>query len=450
MIDLVKRWILYKIKSFQFRIRTLQNAFEISKAYSSNRVSRRFHYRKLFTTAVLFIVGSAVVIGIGFGIVMILRSNLIKNIYAAIPVRDEKKVSSGSMEFQKKSIDIEKMIKREVAKVDSTRLIHQIQSGTAIENSQIEDSATTVPELKIPTVDPSLYVYDSGAQPVSDDSTDYMVIVANKASHTLFLLQRAKKNNWKTVRTYFVAIGAQQGQKITAGDKRTPEGLYIIVDRKEQYQLSSIYGPLAFVLDYPNEEDRIAGRTGQGIWIHGTEKDTVPFETKGCLEIKNSDLIQLSDLLKSGKGTPVYIVNDSLLKNPSKVIDTALITRRRQEFFDSIKMASSEFLKFVTDWQYAWESKNVDRYSSYYFLSKFSAQGMNWDGWKEKKIKTFQLYDTINVTYSKLTASDLTDSSAVLRFSQVYQTEKVRFQNNKQLNLEKEQGMWKITREAAF
>jgi hypothetical protein len=37
-----------------------------------------------------------------------------------------------------------------------------------------------------------------------------------------------------------------------------------------------------------------------------------------------------------------------------------------------------------------------------------------------------------------------------MRFSQTYVTEKTRFQNNKQLNLEKEQGMWKITREAAF
>lgn len=451
MINSVKRWILFNIKSFQFRIRTLQNSYEISKAYSSSRGSGKFHYRKIVTTAVLFIVGSALVIGIGYGVLMILRSDIIKKLNAAVPAKEKRMVSTGSIDFENGSIDIEKEIFRETAKLDTNRLLHQLPPEADIEFSRMKDTIKDVPVIKIPTVDLSLFVYDSGAHPVSDDSSDYMVIVANKSNHTLFLLQRDKSSNrWKTVRTFYMAIGAQQGQKITAGDKRTPEGLYVIVERKEQYQLSSIYGPLAYVLDYPNEEDRNAGRTGQGIWIHGTEKDTVPFETKGCLEMNNSDLLQLSTLIKSGVGTPVYIVNDSLLKVPSKVIDTVLIAERRGKYFESLKIVNSEFEKFMSEWQQSWESQDIDRYSYFYFLSKFNAQGMNWDEWKEKKIKTFQLYDTINVTYSKLMVSDITDSSAVLRFSQEYETEKSRFQNKKQLNLEKEQGTWKITREAAF
>jgi hypothetical protein len=54
------------------------------------------------------------------------------------------------------------------------------------------------------------------------------------------------------------------------------------------------------------------------------------------------------------------------------------------------------------------------------------------------------------VTYGNISLSDYTDSSAVLKFSQTYKTEKVKFENNKRLDLEKERGMWKITREAAF
>lgn len=166
--------------------------------------------------------------------------------------------------------------------------------------------------------------------------------------------------------------------------------------------------------------------------------------------MNNAELTELSKLLKSGKATPVYIINDSLQKNPVAVIDTAQVALRRDEYFKSLKVVDSVFVRFMTDWQDAWESRDIDRYSNYYFQTRFNTQGMNWDGWREKKIKTFQLYGTIDVTYSKLAVSDTTDSSAVLRFSQVYQTEKVRFQNNKQLILEKEQGMWKITREAAF
>jgi murein L,D-transpeptidase YafK len=340
-----------------------------------------------------------------------------------------------------------------VNKIASDTLNRQhssLYADDTVESLLNDTIASPGPVLIIPTVDPSLYVFDSTVRPVSDDSTDYMIIVANKALHTLFVLQKDLKNNWKTIRAYFIAIGAQQGQKVTAGDKRTPEGLYIIIERKERYQLSSIYGPLAYVLDYPNSSDLAAGRTGQGIWIHGTEYDTVPFETKGCLEMNNAELSELSTLLRSGKGTPVLIINDSSQRDPVKVLDTVQIALRRQEYFNSLKVIDTVFVRFVTEWQDAWESKDINRYSNYYFLTRFNAQGMNWDGWKEKKIKTFQLYDTINVTYSKLAVSDTTDSSAVLRFSQVYETEKVRFQNNKQLNLEKEQGMWKITREAAF
>jgi hypothetical protein len=148
-----------------------------------------------------------------------------------------------------------------------------------------------------------------------------------------------------------------------------------------------------------------------------------------------------------------------VLKNPEKLVDTARIALRRKEFFNSLdslrnidttKIVTSDFEKFVQDWQIAWESKDIEKYSTFYFQSRFTAQGMDWAGWKEKKLQTFKLYDTIDVSYNKFMVLNITDSTAILRFSQAYQTEKVRFQNNKQLNLEKEQGMWKITREAAF
>jgi murein L,D-transpeptidase YafK len=454
MIEFVKRWILFKLKSFQFQVRTIKNAYEISKAYSSNRGQKKFHYRKLMTTVVILIVGIGLLSTITYGTVMVLRSDFFKNLQSAFVVKNEQsRIDNSSI------MDVDT---RQSKQVKNTISVNKIASDTlnrqhsslyaddTVESLLNDTIASPGPVLIIPTVDPSLYVFDSTVRPVSDDSTDYMIIVANKALHTLFVLQKDLKNNWKTIRAYFIAIGAQQGQKVTAGDKRTPEGLYIIIERKERYQLSSIYGPLAYVLDYPNSSDLAAGRTGQGIWIHGTEYDTVPFETKGCLEMNNAELSELSTLLRSGKGTPVLIINDSSQRDPVKVLDTVQIALRRQEYFNSLKVIDTVFVRFVTEWQDAWESKDINRYSNYYFLTRFNAQGMNWDGWKEKKIKTFQLYDTINVTYSKLAVSDTTDSSAVLRFSQVYETEKVRFQNNKQLNLEKEQGMWKITREAAF
>jgi murein L,D-transpeptidase YafK len=455
MIEIIKRWILFKLKSFQFQVRTIKNSYEISKAYASNRGSKKIHYRKLMTTVVLLIVGIGLMGAIAYGTVIFMHSDIIKNFQKTFFIKKEpgRIDKSSVMDFGvKKEKSIQAITDVKATQSDtSNRLQGSMFAADSVDSLSYDTNGTTPVVLIPPTVDSSLYTFDSGAHPVSDDSSDYMILVANKALHTMFVLQKDPKKNWKTVRTYFVAIGAQQGQKINAGDKRTPEGMYLVIERKERYQLSSIYGPLAYVLDYPNAIDLAAGRTGQGIWIHGTSYDTIPFETKGCLEMNNTELSELSTFLKSGKATPIFIINDSLQKNPLKAIDTAQITLRRQEYFNSLKVvADTIFVRFMTDWQDAWESRDIDRYSNYYFQTRFSTQGMNWDGWKEKKIKTFQLYDTINVTYSKLAVSDTTDSTAVLRFSQVYQTEKVRFQNNKQLNLEKEQGMWKITREAAF
>lgn len=454
MIEIVKRWILFKLKSFQFQVRTIKNSYEISKAYSSNRGSKKFQYRKLMTTVVVLVAGIGLLSAIFYGARMVMWSDIIKKVQAAIVIKNGhgRIDKSSSMDIdmkQRKPLKVSTPVKAFQSDTSNRRQVSVVVADTVSTFSN-DTIASPPPVLIIPTVDPSLYVFDSAAHPVSDDSADYMIIVANKALHTLFVLQKNHKKNWKTIRAYFMAIGAQQGQKVTAGDKRTPEGLYVITERKERYHLSSIYGPLAYVLDYPNAADLAAGRTGTGIWIHGTENDTVPFETKGCLEMNNAELSELSTLLRSGKGTPVLIINDSNLKDPLKIIDTVQISLKRQEYFKSLKVVDTVFVRFMTDWQDAWESRDIDRYGNYYFQARFNAQGMSWDGWKEKKIKTFQLYDTINVTYSKLAVSDTTDSSAVLRFSQVYETEKVRFQNNKQLNLEKEQGMWKITREAAF
>ena len=106
-----------------------------------------------------------------------------------------------------------------------------------------------------------------------------------------------------------MAIGENEGVKIREGDKKTPEGIYFIIGRKERSELNKMYGPLAFVLNYPNEEDRKRGRTGNGIWIHGTNPDSIPLQTRGCLELENVNILELGMHLKTGIGTPIVIIN---------------------------------------------------------------------------------------------------------------------------------------------
>lgn len=120
----------------------------------------------------------------------------------------------------------------------------------------------------------------------------------------------------KLVRTMQVDLGANSvNQKLHAGDRTTPEGLYRIVKKKPWGQ--SKYG-CALLLDYPNAEDRarfdqakakglLTRRTGIGglIEIHGDGGRGYDW-TDGCVAPSNEDMKVLYNL--AGVGTPVAIV----------------------------------------------------------------------------------------------------------------------------------------------
>jgi hypothetical protein len=116
-------------------------------------------------------------------------------------------------------------------------------------------------------------------------------------------------------------------RKEREGDRRTPEGVYSVVFRREQG--GSFYKD--FMLDYPNADDRHRGRTGSAIEIHGSGSGRRPTEggrnwTFGCVALSNDDVDRLFGLAHGAKrirkGTPVGIVHS--LAHPLPVIKAAL------------------------------------------------------------------------------------------------------------------------------
>lgn len=134
-------------------------------------------------------------------------------------------------------------------------------------------------------------------------------VVVEKATHTLTLYAQGK-----VVKTYRVAIGVgAPGQKVSAGDDRTPEGTYII-DAKTT--ASEFHRSLH--ISYPNESDRRRARDAGKqlsnlIAIHGTpdwiqrmqEVGKHPDWTAGCIAVRNAELDELYALVPTG--TPVEI-----------------------------------------------------------------------------------------------------------------------------------------------
>jgi len=159
------------------------------------------------------------------------------------------------------------------------------------------------------------------------------LIVADKYDRVIHLLKN-QRGTWGIIKSYPVAIGAAAGRKELQWDKKTPEGNYFIVSRKEDAELNEIYGPLAYVLNYPNPEDRIAGRTGNGIWIHGTVPGKVPVDTKGCLEMHNNNILKLADYIGSGDLIPVVIHNSSSF-NIECDVDLAALWEEREQVIQS-------------------------------------------------------------------------------------------------------------------
>jgi hypothetical protein len=124
------------------------------------------------------------------------------------------------------------------------------------------------------------------------------VLVVDKMARELVIYK-----NGRVLKQYPVELGANWvGDKMQQGDKSTPEGLYRILDKKQNGQ-TRYYK--AFLLDYPNVEDKKRfslnkkngvihpdARIGNLIEIHGSGGRGIDW-TDGCIALRDSDMNEL-------------------------------------------------------------------------------------------------------------------------------------------------------------
>ncbi|NOQ30726.1 MAG: L,D-transpeptidase family protein [Helicobacteraceae bacterium] len=177
------------------------------------------------------------------------------------------------------------------------------------------------------------------------------LLVCDKQKGSLKIYKKSKNANskFKLLKKHDAFTGQKDGDKIEEGDLKTPVGVYRL--RKRLDKVDSFYGPLAFVTSYPNVYDKIRGKTGHGIWIHGLpfnqERDEY---TKGCIAIGN-DNIECMD-------------RNIDIKTSLLLIDDSVNIKVNKESLASI-------LSGVFAWRYAWLYNDIDTYLSFYH-SKFS------------------------------------------------------------------------------
>lgn len=139
---------------------------------------------------------------------------------------------------------------------------------------------------------------------------------------------------------YYATIGKAGADKLFEGDRRTPLGVYFITGSRPKKSLTDFYGSGAYPLNYPNDWDKLMGRAGSGIWIHGVPSDTYarpPKDSDGCVVVSNPDLVEIAKVLQFGQ-TPVVIGRNL------NWIPVADWQRDRQGFVD-------RFRGWAADWE---------------------------------------------------------------------------------------------------
>jgi hypothetical protein len=94
--------------------------------------------------------------------------------------------------------------------------------------------------------------------------------VAVDASRSRLYLFENSASGTRLVADYYVSVGKLGTDKLNEGDQRTPLGIYFITSHLNPGQLKDFYGAGALPINYPNPLDNRRGKTGSGIWLHGT------------------------------------------------------------------------------------------------------------------------------------------------------------------------------------
>lgn len=143
--------------------------------------------------------------------------------------------------------------------------------------------------------------------------------IGNMHQHLIFVdsdkgrlyLFASQSGSMRLVKDYYISVGRAGVSKRVEGDLRTPLGIYFISSRLNGKNLDDLYGWGALPIDYPNPLDKRLGRTGSGIWLHGTpskQYSRAPQATEGCVAIANPHMREIMATVAT-RSTPVVIAN---------------------------------------------------------------------------------------------------------------------------------------------
>jgi len=259
-------------------------------------------------------------------------------------------------------------------------------------------------------------------------------VVADLPRSRLYVLDNSG-GKLRAIRDLYVSIARNGYGKQNTGDLRTPVGIYRVVSFTPGGRLPPFYGAGAYPLNYPNSWDRVHGRTGNGIWLHGVPPDTYarpPRASEGCVVLANSDLVDLKALIVPGV-TPVVLSDKVEWLLPQQ-------TEQRRD----------ELSKRIESWRARWSAHDTEAYLGYYADDFHTDDGMNLKNFVIFKRRVNQNKRHIDVQLADLDLFTYPGEPDLVlaEFTQNYRSDNFAKSSRKEQYWRRQaDGSWKIVRE---
>ncbi len=190
--------------------------------------------------------------------------------------------------------------------------------------------------------------------------------IAVDASRSRLYLFENTASGLKLLADYYISVGKSGIEKKVEGDLRTPLGVYFITSNLDPNSLKDFYGSGALPINYPNQLDMRRGKTGSGIWLHGTPREQfsrAPLSTDGCVAIANPDLERIARTVEI-RTTPVVIAQSLQWVAPQ-----------------ALSAESKSFEEALRSWHHAKSKGDMAQLSNWY-APDFTSYGKTLTQWQ--------------------------------------------------------------------
>ncbi|EAJ3492611.1 murein L,D-transpeptidase [Campylobacter coli] len=211
-------------------------------------------------------------------------------------------------------------------------------------------------------------------------------------------------------------ITGLMGDKQVEGDLKTPVGFYEL--GRKFNPGDPYYGPFAFATTYPNLLDKVQGKTGGGIWIHGYPLDGTrldEFKTRGCIALFNENLEEFAKVVQDKK---VFAMTEEKEKVRAKKEDIAAL------------------LADLFAWKLAWTDSDINTYLNFYDEKQFKRfDKMKFEQFASMKNSIFSRKEDKKIKFSDINISPYpnveNETMYRISFYEDYYTKNYQFKGDK-------------------